>query len=173
MDEIDLLKRELVLENQRCMELYMSKVLEEDSLFTQSVFIEVIIRLNYILQKLNNYCRVTWTDDIQLVGGIKDITDLVNKLRNAICHIDSKLNNLRETTTKLTFNIVRRGFINTVKSGSQKIRNDYNDDIAFYYGEFRIYLKRHIERLVKELPRVIHSLQPIMRISNTISTKTI
>src|SRR3989339_219601 len=157
MDELDLLKRDLLMETQRCVELFNSQIFTNRSIFTKSAFIEVLIHLNYILQKLskkNN--RIVWDDDIQ---NTKDITDLVNKLRNAACHSDSDENYISDTAVKSVFNVVYGVCHNSIVIGDTgALRNDYKDDIAFYYGDKRIYLIRHIERLLEELPDKISNL---------------
>ena len=152
------LKRNLLFEFQRCNELYLSQALTNDSVFTQSVFIEVIIRLDYLLQKLNSINnRITWPEDISNKS-IDDITDLVNKIRNAICHFDSKLNYI-DDSNKFVFNIACGKMPNAYKVGDIVLGCDYEDDIAFFYGDYKIYLKRHIERLLKQLPDEINKLK--------------
>lgn len=49
---------------------------------------------------------------------------------------------------------------NAVKIGEDiSLGNEYQDDIAFYYGDKRIYLVRHIKRLLEELPNKINKLK--------------
>lgn len=161
MNDLDLLKRDLQCEMQRCAVLFDSNVLADHTTFTQSAFIEVLIRLNYVLQKLADHSiRINWTDDVQVVQNIGDITDLVNNLRNAACHSDSPSNYISNTTIKFVFNTFVGRNPNAVQFGqSQTLGNEYKDDIAFYFGDKRIYLIRHIKRLLEELPNVINNLQ--------------
>ena len=157
----DFKKQELLFEIQRCKELLNSNVLTiTESIFTQSAFIEILIRLNDVLQKLNtNNSRITWNDDVKTDEGINDITDLVNKLRNAACHIDSGENYTGNGTIKFVFNRISGKIPNAVQLGNIILGNEYRDDIAFYYGDKRIYLRRHVERLLKELPLEISKLK--------------
>ena len=53
MNDLDLLKRDLLSETQRCAELFNSQIFTKHQIFTQSAFIEILVRLNYILQELN------------------------------------------------------------------------------------------------------------------------
>ncbi len=53
MNDLDLLKRDLLFETQRCAELFNSQIFTKHQIFTQSAFIEIIVRLNYILQELS------------------------------------------------------------------------------------------------------------------------
>ena len=160
MNDSDLLKRELFSETQRCAELFNSQVFTNHQIFTQSAFIEILVRLNYILQELskkNN--RVVWADDVQTDKNIKDITDLVNNLRNAACHSDSPRNFISNSNIKFVFNTFAGKCPNAVKIGENiSLGNEYQDDIAFYYGDKRIYLARHIKRLLEELPNEINKL---------------
>ena len=159
MDDKDLLKRDLESETQRCVDLLKSNIFTEHQIFTQSAFIEILIRLNYILQELSKKSnRITWDDDVQTDQNIKDITDLVNTLRNAACHSDSPRNYINNSSIKFVFNIVDKS-PNAVRIGSISLGNEYSDDRAFYYGDKRIYRERHIKRLLKELPSEIKKIK--------------
>lgn len=161
MADSDLQKRNLSIEAQRCAELFNSQVFAQHQIFTQSAFIEILVRLNYILQELskkNN--RIIWADDVQTNQNIEDITDLVNNLRNAACHSDSPRNYISSSSIKFVFNTFIGKSPNAVKLGENiSLGNEYQDDIAFYYGDKRIYLVRHIRRLLKELPNEINRLK--------------
>lgn len=161
MNDLDLLKRDLISEIHRCVGLFNSQVFTNHQIFTQSAFIEILVRLNYVLQELrkkNN--RIVWSDDIQTVQNIKDITDLVNNLRNAACHSDSPRNYIGNTSVKFVFNTFAGKCPNAVKIGeNQTLGNEYKDDVAFYYGDKRIYLVRHIKKLLEELPNEISKLK--------------
>ena len=161
MNDLDLLKRDLLSETQRCAKLFNSKVFTDRQIFTQSAFIEILVRLNSILQELgkkNN--RIIWTDDVQTDQNIKDITDLVNNLRNAACHSDSPRNYISNTSIKFVFNTFAGKCPNAFKIGENiSLGNEYQDDIAFYYGDKRIYLVRHIKKLLEELPNEINKLK--------------
>jgi hypothetical protein len=159
MNDLDLLKRDLLSETQRCAELFNSQIFTKHEIFTQSAFIEILVRLNYLLQELskkNN--RLIWTDDVQTDQNIKDITDLVNNLRNAACHSDSPRNYISNSSIKFVFNTFVGKSPNAVQIGNISLGNEYQDDIAFYYGDKRIYLVRHIKKLLEELPNEINKL---------------
>jgi len=165
MNDLDLQKRDLLSETQRCAELFNSQVFTNHHIFTQfftqSAFIEILVRLNCILQELskkNN--RIVWADDVQTDQTIKDITDLLNNLRNAACHSDSPRNYISNSSIKFVFNTFAGKCPNAVKVGENiSLGNEYQDDIAFYYGDKRIYLVRHIKRLLEELPNEINKLK--------------
>ena len=148
-------------EIQRCVDLFNSQVFVNRQLFTQSAFVEILVRLNFVLQKLSdNNNRVAWADDIQIGLNIKDITDLVNNLRNAACHSDSPRNYINNSSIKFVFNIFSGKNSHAFEVGKNIfLGNDYQDDTAFYYGDKRIYLNRHIKRLLEELPGEINKLK--------------
>lgn len=124
--------------------------------FQEPVFVSLIIKLNDLLQKLCKLShRVNFTEDISH----GDVTDLVNKIRNAICHIDSDENILdKGSQLKFVFNMVI-GKLNVIAIGDDvKASSDYDDDVAFFYGTHRIYLKRHIIRTLQEVQKKINEL---------------
>lgn len=161
MNDTELLKRELLLETKRGTDLFNSGVFTNHSIFTQSAFIELLVRLDYVLKELSKKGkRVTWNDDVQTDQKIKDISDLVNNLRNAACHVDSPRNYISNSKIKFVFNTFVGKCPNAVQIGkNQALGNEYADDVAFYYGDKRIYLKRHIKRILEELPKIINGLK--------------
>lgn len=128
---------------------------EHFTVFHEPVFISIILKLNHILQKYSQTGnRINFNDDIY--SG--DITDVVKKLRDAICHLESGENMVNETL-KFVFNRVA-GKCTGFKIGDFVAKSDYEDDIAFFYGEYRIYLIRHIERVIRESVVVARKLYP-------------
>ena len=161
LDNLKSQKRELLSELQRCMELFNSQIFINHQVFTQSAFIEILIRLNYILQGLNKKNnRIIWADDVKADQSTKDITDLIHRSRNAACHSDSPENYIGNSSMKFVFNTFAGKCPNAIQIGQNiSIGNEYQDDIAFYYGDKRIYLIRHIKRLLEELPNEINKLK--------------
>lgn len=125
--------------------------------FQEPVFVSIILKLDDLLQKLRILGeRVSFTDDV--ISG--DITDLVNNIRNAICHLNSPENILdKENQIKFVFNIAV-GRVNLMQIGKTMVKSDYDDDIAFFFGENRIYLKRHIVKILEEARIVYQKLYP-------------
>ena len=135
--------------------------------FQESVFISIILKFDDTLQKFNIFDkRINFTDDINITAEVEDITDLVNKIRNAVCHINSPENLLDKTTkTKFVFStIIGKGTAISI-DGKPLATSEYEDDIAFYYGEYRIYLRRHIFRLIEESKKVYKELYPNDRLA--------
>ncbi len=142
----------LKFELDRCKEIFKLNILESNHILCQSAFIEILIRLNYILQSLDGIGkRISWKEDIR--AGSTDITELVNNIRNAACHSDSNLNKIGNAI--FTFNRIVGCVPHTIKIGNTTIGSNYTDDIAFNYGDYIIYLKRHIKRLLDELTKIL------------------
>ncbi|GGI82661.1 hypothetical protein [Legionella impletisoli] len=134
--------------------LLHSRAVETDSLFAESAFIEILIRLNDLLNFLNsNGKRIKFTEDVDIQNGVNDITALVRELRNAACHVRS--GNRRIDTNNFVFNRFIGDVPNGINMGEIVMGCNYKDDIALYYGPYRIYLNRHIRRLVNEVSNLL------------------
>ena len=106
----------------------------------------VLILLNDLLQKAaQDGMRIAFSDDVDPAWG-RDITDLVNKMQNAVCHVSS--GDRRVGEIRYSFNVLSPG-AGIVHDG-KRIACDYPDDVAFNYGGKRIYLFRHIQRAAQE-----------------------
>ncbi|CAN5433607.1 hypothetical protein BH18ACI1_BH18ACI1_08280 [soil metagenome] len=122
----------------------------------QAAFTELIICLNDLLQKSKSLgVPVTFNDDVVITKDVSDITDAVNKLRNAICHISSPLNlliNTKDSKIKPVFGILY-GKVQAVFviAGEEMMSSDYEDDLCFTYGNLKLYLRRHIFRAFDEV----------------------
>lgn len=122
--------------------------------FQESVFTEIMIKLHDLLQKFVILKkRVSFTNDIDY----GDITDLVSSIRNAVCHMESGEHKLKGQQIKFTFNIAY-GKCNLMSVGEKKLTSNYQDDICFFFGDNKIYLKRHIIRCVQESEKEIQIL---------------
>ncbi|MBI2050488.1 MAG: hypothetical protein HYT31_01640 [Parcubacteria group bacterium] len=127
-------------------------------LFREPVFVSIVLKLNDLLQKYNQLDqRITFTNDVS--SG--DVTDLINKIRNAICHLDSPENLLdKKSRVKFVFCMVTgKGSLGTIND-NVVANSDYEDDIAFFYGEYRIYLRRHLYKVLTEAIKIAHELYP-------------
>ena len=140
----------------QCQRLVEGRELEGDSAHAESVFKDILIRLDDVLQELaKTEKRITWTDDLPRGrNDVRDITDLISKLRNAGCHIGSGDRRISNTGIRFIFNRAF-GKGNLLKVGAITIGSDYADDAAFFYGDLRIYLQRHIVKLLKHLQQIL------------------
>lgn len=150
-------KTQLETDLRRVQELISTGVFNSPILrvFQESVFTEIIIKLWDLTQKLSSLKkRVDFKEDVSK----GDITDLVRKIRYAVCHVDSGEHMLKsEQQIKLTFNIAY-GKVNLVSINGKKIASDYKDDICFFFGDNKIYFKRHIIKCTQEAKKKIQEL---------------
>lgn len=144
----------------RCEELFQSGIFDIKSendhckLFRQSAFTELLIRLHDILKHLNkNGKRICCSEHVQIDNDVRDITDLISKLRNAACHMTSKNRTVSGTNIEFAFNIAK-GNITILNSTGINIGCEFEDDTAYFYGNFRIYLIRHIKCLLEHLKKI-------------------
>ncbi|KKK51195.1 hypothetical protein LCGC14_3117390, partial [marine sediment metagenome] len=152
-------ERDLNLQLRRCVELYSSGIFQGASIFTQSAFIEILIRLNDLLQFFKGKGqRIDFTDDVKKAEEITDITDLVNKLRNAACH-DRTSGESGVDSNRFVFNRIVGKVPKAIEIGNLVIGSEYDDDIAYFYGDKLIYLHRHIGRLLNEINAKLVLLQ--------------
>lgn len=137
----------------KCASIFDSGIFSPENfghaLFEPAV-ITLLINLNDLLQKAkDDDARVSFSDDVTVADKLSDVTDLVSKCRNAACHIGSPLHFIE--TNKFTFNVIGGKSPNAMRIGDVYYGCDYEDDIAIYYGAFRLYLRRHALRAFNEI----------------------
>lgn len=116
----------------------------------QSAFTELIIRLHDLLQKCcNSKVPVRFTDDVDIMPEVNDVTNLVAKIRSAVCHITSKTHQIFEDGGKFTFNTIYGSGV-LAEIGDVQVKNNFADDVCFFFGKYRIYPNRHITRAFTE-----------------------
>lgn len=131
----------------KCQEIFNSGIFSSSGisnpLFEPAV-VTLLINLNDLLGKSNkDEMRVAFDEYVERTEKIKDVTDLVRECRNAACHIGSG-EHLFEGLGKFTFNVVSGLSPNAFNLNGVKLGCDFADDIAIYYGEKRVYLRRHL-----------------------------
>jgi hypothetical protein len=128
------------------------------SIFFKPAFISVLISLRDLMYKSEKYSsRIAFADDVIQVGKVNDVSDLIKFVRDALCHPDSD-NHYVEDGIKSSFNVFFGGG-SIAQVGGQRQENSYDDDICFYFGPHRIYLRRHIIRAFEEADA---KLSPLM-----------
>lgn len=116
----------------------------------RAAFIELLISLRDLMYKAEKYStRISFDDDVKKSDTIRDITDLIKYVRDALCHPESDSHYIEPGNIKATFNV---GFGKTtlMKIGNFEQTSKYDDDICFFFGSEGIYLKRHIIRAFEE-----------------------
>jgi hypothetical protein len=116
----------------------------------QSAFIEVLIYLRDLTYETEKYAkRIDFIDDVTVRGEVKDATALIKYVRDAMCHLDSDNHYIEPGNMKASFN-VQFGKGTLLKVGDFEQSSPYEDDICFFFGSQRIFLKRHILRAIEE-----------------------
>ena len=87
--------------------------------------------------------------DVQQRHRVSDVSDLIKYVRDALCHPDSPNHYIEQDNIKAIFNVAF-GKVNLMKIGDFEQSSEYPDDICFFFGSQRIYLKRHVKRAFEE-----------------------
>lgn len=134
----------------------------------RGAFVECLIALRDLIGKANKYATpIAFTDDVTVDGDVTDVGSLIKYVRDALCHPDSP-NHLVDDLTKATFNaFAGKGF--AVRSegnfkGAFQQENPYADDVAFFFGGQRVFLRRHLVRVLQEAETTLTPLLKFMSI---------
>ena len=125
-----------------------------------AAFIEVIICLRDLLEKCSKYGRrISFTDDVIVIGEVKDVTDAIKWMRDACCHLHTRQRNFDiEEGSATNCLVVSHGDCSGMKMCGRILGSEYADDMAFCYGLNRIYLRRHVVRAFEEAKCVLAPL---------------
>lgn len=130
----------------------------------RAAFIELLIALRDLMYKTQKYSSgIAFDDDVKKTEKIKDVSDLIKYVRDALCHPDSESNYIEAGNIKATFNVAF-GKANLLRIGDFEQSSQYQDDICFFFGSQGIYLKRHIVRAFEEAKS---KLLPIISVQGT------
>ena len=149
-------KGEILASIRRIEDLLASKIFSpenSESPLVRSAFIETLVCLRDLMYKTEKYAeRLDFDDDIVRTDKIKDVTDTIKYVRDALCHIDSDKHYIEKGNIRASYNIAyRKGRL--LKNGDFEQASDYDDEVCFFFGSQKIYLKRHIIRAAKEAKR--------------------
>jgi hypothetical protein len=125
-----------------------------------SAVTELVIRVSDLLAKATFYAnRVAFTDDMVIKGVVMDVTALIKFARDAVCHVrDSWKTDNDALKSRVFFNTIF-GKGRVVEINEASIESAYEDDVAFFFGQQRLYLHRHIIRAYNE---AIAELRPLL-----------
>lgn len=126
-----------------------------------SAFTELVICLRDLLHKTEKYVeRVAFTDEVLINAYVKDITDCVTAVRDAACHINSFKQRFDDHGNRGSFNVAI-GKCNFMRIGDLELKSEYEDDVAYFYGANRLYLRRGIIRAYEE---ACVALRPLLEV---------
>lgn len=131
-----------------------------------SAFIELMICLRDLLEKARKYAsRISFTEDILPNDYVKDVHDAVVAMRDAGCHIDSYKKHLGRPQYRASFMVVR-GNGRLLNIGDVELSADYEDDLAFFHGVNRLYMRRHIIRAFEEAKALLTPLMTDIQLAD-------
>lgn len=126
---------------------------QHDRSAEKAFFMQLMLCMHELLQWLSSQgLRVSFADDVDNADGkTNDITDLISKIRHAVAHSASG-NHVLDPVTHIisTYNVcIGKGVM--IKTDRFEQGCDYDDEACFFFGGFRLYVKRHIIRAMNEI----------------------
>lgn len=134
------------------------------NILLKAAFIEMLILLRDLMYKSEKFAsRIDFADDIEIDNEkkIRDVSDLIKYVRDALCHPDSNNHYIEKNNIKSTFNVAFGKCI-LIKMGDFEQKSKYEDEICFFFGSKSIYLKRHIIRAYDEAKL---KLEPLIKLN--------
>lgn len=134
-----------------------------ESPFFKPAFIALLIELRALMYKAERYAeKISFTDDVLQRDKVKDVSDLIRFVRDALCHPDSD-HHFLDNGARASFNVYYgRGELGKIDNHMQE--SLYEDDVCFFFGMQSIYLKRHIHRALQEAYQKLSPLLVDVRI---------
>jgi hypothetical protein len=121
----------------------------------EACVVMLLVNLHDLLQAARaGGSPLVFSDYIDPREDASNITELVAKCRNAACHVWTKPASAQSALLQSTIYRFYRvaGYCPRATQFDDKVLGcDYHDDVAIYYGRYRLYLKRHVLRAVEEL----------------------
>lgn len=129
----------------------------------KSAFTELMICVNDLTRKAIKYgTRVSFTDDVVVTANIVDVTDLIRFIRDALCHTHIYNHFVVPGRIKASFFVLYGKISHAPFKPDHDIVlvSEYADDVCFFFGLHKIYLKRHVRRAYREAAGQLLSLLP-------------
>ena len=115
-----------------------------------SALTELLIHLHDLLGKAAAQgAAIAFDDDVTKRGDVTDVRSLVTFVRNAVCHVSSGNHYLEEVAARVSFNTCF-GCGCLAEINGLRFEGEYADDVAFFFGHQRLYLRRHVIRAYTE-----------------------
>lgn len=117
----------------------------------RSALTELLILVRDLMAKAKVFAEpIEFSDDVNVTERVKTVSDAIKFVRDAICHVNSENRTHEELSARLSYNIAY-GKTNLVKTSGVEIKSDYADDVCFFFGNQKLYLRRHIMRAYEEV----------------------
>lgn len=154
-------KQELSTSFLRIEEVRTSGILSSEGVKSplfKSAIIELLIYINDMLQKADAMgLRVTLNEHLPDWTSVPDVTELVAKCRDAACHVSAGQEFFERN--KFSFAMVVGRVTEAVPIDGTLRGGDYEDDIALFFGGYRLYLRRN---LLDAYTQAVRALQPLV-----------
>ncbi len=113
----------------------------------------LLVNLNDLVQRARSVGQpLVFTEHVDTSEDVANISELVTRCRNAACHVWGRSSDI--SSASLHFTRISGYYPRATVLDGKVLGCDFHDDIAVYYGRYRIYLNRHIGRAVRELARL-------------------
>ncbi len=123
----------------------------------QAAFTEIMIHLRDLLVKAETYgVRVIFTEYLDLGPDQTDVTDVICAVRDCCCQTDT--DDHRLSGDHASYDCIV-GIGTLTKDDGVELESEYQDDIAYFYGGHRLYLRRN---MLKSFERVKYILAPLI-----------
>ena len=116
----------------------------------RSALTEILILVRDLMEKSKIYATpVDFVDDVNITDKVQNVSEAIKFVRDAICHVDSENRNHDECKARLSYNVAY-GKCNLAKIGDVEIKSDYEDDVCYFFGNQKLYLRRHVIKAYEE-----------------------
>lgn len=137
----------------RLNEIFNSNIFASENkrhVLRQSALLETLVLMRDLMFKAEKHAqRINFTEDIVANKKVKDVSDTVKATRDALCHLNSPNSDLTPTGSRITA-AVGYGKVNVGNFNGVIVESDYEDDVCFFFGIHKLYLRRHIIRAYEE-----------------------
>jgi hypothetical protein len=117
----------------------------------RAAFVQILILLRDVMAKAEILGkRISFADHIEQNDKVKDITDLVAYVRNALCHLESPNHLIDIDRNNSVSFCVAVGKGNLMRIGDILLSSEFEDGMRIFFGSQGIYMQRHIIRALKE-----------------------
>jgi hypothetical protein len=132
----------------------LNRVDKLDRDLLEAAYVLLLIHLNDLVGvAAKDGKRIVFIEDVADVEGVEDVTDMITKCRNAAVHIKSPLSNVSGSGTLKFIRVIGK-IPNAFVIDGKAIGSDYADDVAIFYGEYRLYVGRNIIRALNEIEAI-------------------
>lgn len=126
--------------------LFATSIVSEDSISSplfEAALVQIVLLLHDLLAKAESAgARVTQTDHLPAIEGVNDLTDLIRECRLAACRLSSRLPYAPDENA-IIFCVAAGRSPPGLVVGGLALHCDFDDDIAVYWGELRLYVNRN------------------------------